>query len=971
MTGDAALSFRGPLVRDHGTAEPRRSGDRAAVPAQAREFLFLDPDIRDPRILLDGLVRPVTIVRLKRHRDPMRQIAVALAGARGIDALHILCHGAPGALRLAGRMVDTETLRASQDLLTVIRAALSDEAAIGLYACSVCVGEVGATFVDTLSHALGARVEGASEQLGPGAGWQSFDAAFLPFDPRRLESYPHVLVSDTVTGAGFDTTDGTNLTSGSVFADGDDTLYIADPTFISGSTIDGGGGTDTLQLDGGVDISGATVTSFETLLVKNSNPFAAVASATVSAAQHNAFTIGDAGLRPGAAIQQTITLGAGTEAVTGSSVIEAYVLSENYSGTFTLGFASQKVTGSSGDNTFVLSDLSPEQPAKIDGGAGNDTLVLNGTISLVSAAQTGMINNIENLTLGDGASVTMFDSYHDLVNSAPGTNTVSLVVGNSTPVAAHAEVETYVLTDDIGSHAVTLNVQAATNVTSEGHNDTVQVGGLTATGTYVLDSGDKITATDGADISGVNGGAATTAGSLSFSGSVTMTVAQHNDLSAANLQGSTGSDTVVLADAGTVTGSATVEAYTLADGGNAFTLGTAGQSVTGGTGADTVNVGTYEVTGSLAGGAGDDTLVMSAGANLSGATVSGFENFALSGNGSFSIPELASGQTIELTGVTGLTAANVRINGSNIEVDTDATDFGAVETTFATGGDLSALGIASVTESGGNTYITLGSANTAPAIGGAAAGQTVDDTATITPFSAVTLADADGDTVSVSIQFDTAGKGAFTAASLTASGFTETSAGVYGLTATDPASAQAAIRQLVFDPAENRVAPGSTETTTFTITVNDGTTTASSATTTVVSTSINDTPSVTSGGTASVAENASGTVYTATGSDPDAGASLTYAISGGADAALFDIDANTGAVTFKSAPDFETPADSGGNNVYDIEVTASDGTNTSTAQSVAITVTAVDENPAFSSGTTASVAENGTATGYSATAADP
>ena len=43
-------------------------------------------------------------------------------------------------------------------------------------------------------------------------------------------------------------------------------------------------------------------------------------------------------------------------------------------------------------------------------------------------------------------------------------------------------------------------------------------------------------------------------------------------------------------------------------------------------------------------------------------------------------------------------------------------------------------------------------------------------------------------------------------------------------------------------------------------------------------------------------------------------------------------------MTFKSAPDFEAPGDDDGDNVYEVEVTASDGTN-DTAQSVSITVT--------------------------------
>ena len=102
------------------------------------------------------------------------------------------------------------------------------------------------------------------------------------------------------------------------------------------------------------------------------------------------------------------------------------------------------------------------------------------------------------------------------------------------------------------------------------------------------------------------------------------------------------------------------------------------------------------------------------------------------------------------------------------------------------------------------------------------------------------------------------------------------------------------------------------------------------------------TPVITSVTTATFAENATGAVYTAAGTDADAGTTLTYALAG-TDAALFNINASTGAVTFKAAPNFEAPADAGANNVYDITVTASDGANTSAAKAVAITVTDVAE----------------------------
>ena len=104
-------------------------------------------------------------------------------------------------------------------------------------------------------------------------------------------------------------------------------------------------------------------------------------------------------------------------------------------------------------------------------------------------------------------------------------------------------------------------------------------------------------------------------------------------------------------------------------------------------------------------------------------------------------------------------------------------------------------------------------------------------------------------------------------------------------------------------------------------------------------------------------------VTTVTATDADAGATLTYSIAGGADAAKFTINAATGALSFVSAPDFEVPTDAGGNNVYDVTVQVSDGTNTDT-QAIAVTVTNVNDNaPVITSnggGATASVnvAEN-------------
>ena len=87
-------------------------------------------------------------------------------------------------------------------------------------------------------------------------------------------------------------------------------------------------------------------------------------------------------------------------------------------------------------------------------------------------------------------------------------------------------------------------------------------------------------------------------------------------------------------------------------------------------------------------------------------------------------------------------------------------------------------------------------------------------------------------------------------------------------------------------------------------------------------TDVNEAPAVTSGASASVAENAatSTVVYQATATDPDGTApnnTITWSLSG-ADAAAFSIDAS-GNVTLNSSADFETK------NSYSIDVVATDG----------------------------------------------
>ena len=117
---------------------------------------------------------------------------------------------------------------------------------------------------------------------------------------------------------------------------------------------------------------------------------------------------------------------------------------------------------------------------------------------------------------------------------------------------------------------------------------------------------------------------------------------------------------------------------------------------------------------------------------------------------------------------------------------------------------------------------------------------------------------------------------------------------------------------------------------TFTYTLNGG----GVGTVKVTVTGVNDAPTITSNGGASAASLSIYEGYTAvttiTARDVDNDV-LTFSIASdlaspqNADSRLFSIDPVSGALRFKSGPDFDIPGDANGDNIYRVGVTASDG----------------------------------------------
>jgi len=129
---------------------------------------------------------------------------------------------------------------------------------------------------------------------------------------------------------------------------------------------------------------------------------------------------------------------------------------------------------------------------------------------------------------------------------------------------------------------------------------------------------------------------------------------------------------------------------------------------------------------------------------------------------------------------------------------------------------------------------------------------------------------------------------------------------------------------------------------TFTVVASDGTF-SKLKNVTVSVTDVNDAPEFTSDGTGDVDENAatSTVVYTAEATDED-GDTISYSLKDGGDAALLDIDEESGAVTLKASANFEDKS------IYSFTVVASDGT-VSSEKDVTVSVRDVNDKPVISS----------------------
>ncbi|WP_010605258.1 Ig-like domain-containing protein [Pseudoalteromonas maricaloris] len=487
--------------------------------------------------------------------------------------------------------------------------------------------------------------------------------------------------------AGFNTTNGTNLSPAITFTGDDETLTIADTSHIAGSTADGGAGTDTLFVVTGSNLANFTsLANFETLTPDNDG------SLTLTEAQHDAFTtINGSGTN-----QFTISSADGDQTLTGDSDIETYVLGAAMN--FTMGAAAQNVTGSSGDDTVNVTGFTPS--GILAAGAGTDTLQADNGANISGATLSGF----ESLTLSDNASVTMTEAQHDSFSTITAAATETITISDvSDGLTGNSAIETYILS---AANTFTLGA-AGQSVTGSSGDDTVNVGTFTATGTLAGGSGtDTLSISDGGNIAG-----ASVSGfenlSVATGGSATVSVSQLSSFTG-SVSGD-GTNSLTVSGDGDITTVSALENYTLSDdstNSRTVTVSSAGHSVTGTSTSDaiTFDLGSLTYTGTITGeNTTADTLSLSSGADITAASINAVSNLTIASGASVS---MTVAQHESFTG-------NISAAGSetiNISGDGDITTFSSVEV-YSVGDDSS--NTRTITISNGTTDVSATSSDDA------------------------------------------------------------------------------------------------------------------------------------------------------------------------------------------------------------------------------------------------------------------
>ncbi|MEG4090962.1 DUF4347 domain-containing protein, partial [Microcoleus sp. Pol12B4] len=166
-----------------------------------KQIIFVDPSVQNYQNLIEGADANAKIVILDDKRSGLEQITKALASESGIEAVHVVSHGNQGSLKLGAEVLNEKDLGNFSQKLKQWGQALTQNADILLYGCSIAKGEAGLKFVKHFSELTGANIAASAHPTGSaqlGGDWnlevQIGDISTpIAFNAKALKTYSGVL----------------------------------------------------------------------------------------------------------------------------------------------------------------------------------------------------------------------------------------------------------------------------------------------------------------------------------------------------------------------------------------------------------------------------------------------------------------------------------------------------------------------------------------------------------------------------------------------------------------------------------------------------------------------------------------------------------------------------------------------------------------------------------------------------------
>ncbi|MGY8638125.1 Ig-like domain-containing protein, partial [Bradyrhizobium sp. 14AA] len=126
-----------------------------------REIAFIDPGVDDVVTLLNGMRPDVEPILLNDYEPAPRQMARAVQGREGLEAIHVIAHGRPGEVSFSAGALNAVNLPSFREDLAIVGKSVSGT--ISLWSCATAVSD---DFIEGLQSLTGRPVYGAVGEIG-------------------------------------------------------------------------------------------------------------------------------------------------------------------------------------------------------------------------------------------------------------------------------------------------------------------------------------------------------------------------------------------------------------------------------------------------------------------------------------------------------------------------------------------------------------------------------------------------------------------------------------------------------------------------------------------------------------------------------------------------------------------------------------------------------------------------------------